>query len=206
MLRQDLKDVYFLANRLLAVPNTLLAKLRFKGRMGLKLHLGCGDDYIEGLINIDGNFRRRAELWLDLRNALPFADSSATLIYSSHMLEHLYPEQASSLLREVHRVLSPEGVFRLALPSFEYGLEIVQKRATSEWPRKFSSPEAQAINYLFCDGQHKYAYCREIVEVLCEEAGFSGVRFVQWASEPWICQGVEIHPEPLGSLIAEIRK
>ena len=206
MLRQDLKDLYFLANRFLAMPNTLLAKLRFRGRMDLKLHLGCGDDYIEGLTNIDGNFRRRAELWLDLRNDLPFSDNSATLIYSSHMLEHLYPEQALSLLREVHRVMAPQGTFRLALPSFEHGLEIVHQREKSEWPRKFASPEAQAINYLFCDGQHKYAYCREIVEVMCQQAGFREVEFVEWAAVPWTCQGVEIHPEPRGSLIAEVRK
>ena len=206
MLRQDLKDVYFLANRFLALPNSWLAKLRYRRRQGLKLHLGCGDDYIQGLVNIDGNFRRRAELWLDLRNNLPFRDDSATLIYSSHMLEHLYPEQALALLREARRVLAPAGVFRLAVPSFEHGLEIVSGRASSEWPRSFASPEDQAINYLFCDGQHKFAYCREILASMCEEAGFHNVSFVDWSAEPWICQGIEIHAEPRGSLLAELRK
>lgn len=204
MLRQDLKDLYFLANRMLVYPNTLLAQLRYRSRSDLMLHLGCGDDYIEGLINIDGNFRRRAELWLDLRNRLPFADRSAKFIYSSHMLEHLYPEQALTLLREARRVLAPGGLFRLAVPSFEHCLAIANGVGKSEWPRAFTTPAAQAINYIFCDGQHKYAYCREVLEVMCEQAGFRAISFVEWSPDAREIGGVSIHSEPPGSLIVEM--
>jgi len=38
------------------------------------------------------------------------------IIYGSHVLEHLYLEEAKRLLKECHRVLRPGGVLRMAVP------------------------------------------------------------------------------------------
>jgi len=46
----------------------------------------------------------------DLRTPLPFRDGSASTVYSSHLLEHLYFEEGQRLIRETHRVLA-EGAF-----------------------------------------------------------------------------------------------
>lgn len=48
--------------------------------------------------------------------ALPFPDSSAEAVYSSHTLEHLHLYDAKTVLQEAHRVLVHGGVLRLALP------------------------------------------------------------------------------------------
>ena len=129
MIRQSLKDLYFAANRWLVVPNTLLVRALYRRRRDLAIHLGCGDDYREGMINVDGNIFRRKDLWLDLRNRLPFASGSAKLIYCCHTLEHLFPDEALRLLAEMRRVLSDEGVLRLAVPSFEWCMEVAQGQA-----------------------------------------------------------------------------
>jgi len=50
---------------------------------------------------------------------LRFPDGSADAIYSSHMLEHLYFDDAQRALREFRRLLSPKGILRLALPDSE---------------------------------------------------------------------------------------
>jgi prepilin-type processing-associated H-X9-DG protein len=208
LIAQSFKDLYFTITQWLVLPNTALCRMRYAGKKGLKLHLGCGDDYIVGMINIDGNIRRRKECWLDLRNRLPFADNSAALIYCSHTLEHLFPYDAIALLKEIHRVLAPNGVVRLAVPSFERCLAIMAGEDLSDWPRKFEHPHSQLLNYLFCDGQHKYGYCYDNLSRFCREAGFSRIEHYSQAhgEDPRRYGDLEIGREPKGSLILELYK
>lgn len=207
MLKQSIKDVYFLLNRYLVLPNTWLLGLKYRNARCLRLHLGCGDDYRAGLLNVDGNLSRRKDAWLDLRNPLPFADRSASLIYCSHTLEHLFPEEAIRLLGELRRVLADNGVVRLAVPSFERCLDIAAGRDVSTWPRQFADPRSQAINYLFCDGQHKYAYCFETLAEFARIAGFSSVANKSEAHGLAAKDygGVMLGDEPKGSLVVELR-
>ncbi len=208
MLKQSLKDVYFWANRWLVLPGTKMRGVMNRGKTGLYLHLGCGDDYREGMINIDGNIARKKDMWLDLRNRLPFAEKSAKLIYCCHTLEHLFPEDALRVLRELYRVVSDDGVVRLAVPSFERCLEIAAGRDESHWPRDFPDSMSQAINYLFCDGQHKYAYCFENMKAFAEQAGFKAI--YNYSAEHGVSvkeyDHVSLGNEPPGSLIVELRR
>jgi prepilin-type processing-associated H-X9-DG protein len=208
MITQSFKDIYFTLTQWLVLPNTLLCRLRYAGKQQLGLHLGCGDDYIAGMINVDGNIRRKKECWLDLRNRLPFADNSASLIYCSHTLEHLFPYDAIALLKEMRRVLSKDGVVRLAVPSFERCLNIMAGEDFSDWPRSFEDRHSQVLNYLFCDGQHKYGYCFDNLSKFCEEAGFSRIEnySAEYAETPKLYGDVEIGREPKGSLILELYK
>lgn len=109
-----------------------------------KLHLGCGLNVVDGWLNVDGSWNARlAKLprlrralagvriipreaanvqWrgdlriLDVRERLPFATGSYEAIYASHLLEHLYLDDALRLLRECLRVLRPGGTLRLVVP------------------------------------------------------------------------------------------
>lgn len=111
---------------------------------GTKLHLGCGLITPPGWINLDGSWNARfakvpilrsvmkslgfvppeqAEItWSkdilihDVRKPLPFPDNSMVAIYGSHMLEHLYLEEAKRLLHDCWRVLQPSGVLRMVVP------------------------------------------------------------------------------------------
>jgi SAM-dependent methyltransferase len=47
---------------------------------------------------------------------IPCAAASAEAVYSSHMIEHLDRTEARAFLAEVHRVLRPGGVVRIAAP------------------------------------------------------------------------------------------
>jgi predicted SAM-dependent methyltransferase len=47
---------------------------------------------------------------------LPFESSSLAFVYSEHFLEHLFLDEALSLLKECHRVLGPGGVIRTVVP------------------------------------------------------------------------------------------
>jgi SAM-dependent methyltransferase len=55
----------------------------------------------------------------NLARGIPFADASVDAVYHSHLLEHLDREPAEGFLREIHRVLKPDGVVRIAVPDLE---------------------------------------------------------------------------------------
>src|ERR1700691_3578900 len=85
MLHQRTRDVYFTALRRVNKLNYWHWKirgLRANGSGALHLHLGCGPKYIAGFVNVDGNILRKRDVWLDLRNGLPFSSGSVASIYS----------------------------------------------------------------------------------------------------------------------------
>ena len=62
-----------------------------------------------------------ADFLIDLREpaALPFDDGSVSLVFTSHLLEHLTDDQVAGLLGESARVLEPGGVMRISVPNGE---------------------------------------------------------------------------------------
>lgn len=112
-----------------------------------KLHLGCGTNFHEDWINLDGSWNA----WLsqniilrklimafnllpkhaylidwpvkivihDVRKRLPFQDCTMDAIYASHLWEHLYLEEALKLFKECHRTLKPAGVLRIVVPDLQ---------------------------------------------------------------------------------------
>ncbi len=110
------------------------------------LNVGCGMSIIPGAINIDnslsvklskhkllvailkklGLVKGEALSYVEfcVRNnvksgsctKLPVGDKSADVVYTSHMVEHLYYEDLVRFLNESYRVLKDDGVLRIALP------------------------------------------------------------------------------------------
>ena len=87
------------------------------------LDLGCGDAffeerYPERFIGLDveaervsrAHHRGAQNLILGSAETLPFADASLDGVLMKDVLEHFYLEQAFRILREVTRVLQPDGV------------------------------------------------------------------------------------------------
>lgn len=86
----------------------------------IKLNIGSGGTPIKGYLNIDN--RDVAEMVWDVRDGLPFPDSSVEEIVSSHFLEHLTDPESFEFLREALRVLEPKGKLSIRVPhSASYG-------------------------------------------------------------------------------------
>jgi len=84
----------------------------------MKLHLGCGKrNFGSDWIHIDGGDHDHIHSH-EITN-LPFEEEAADLIYASHVLEYFDLEEAQEVLKEWHRVLTPNGTLRLAVPDFE---------------------------------------------------------------------------------------
>ncbi len=56
----------------------------------------------------------------NLAKGLPFEDASVDAVYHSHFLEHLERDVAPGFVAEVHRVLKPGGIHRVAVPDLEW--------------------------------------------------------------------------------------
>jgi len=183
VLHQRYKDLYFLGLAKATLPNFWARKylhaLRPANGGPLHLHLGCGTKYLENFVNIDANPRQKTDLWLDVRCGLPFRSNSTASIYSTHMIEHLYPDELERLLRECLRVLKAGAGIRLVVPSLQAAIAAYQAGRT-EWfydsfPRHFDSLGGRFSNFLFCDGQHRTAFDFHYLREILMKAGFSSV-------------------------------
>lgn len=86
----------------------------------------------------------------DMRK-LTYAGSSVSAVYSSHALEHIYYDEAVTVLWEIFRVLEPGGIVRLALPdSTELARQLLEAESSPEAARHFNK-ELRA----FPDSPHK---------------------------------------------------
>jgi predicted SAM-dependent methyltransferase len=112
----------------------------------MKLNIGCGASPIPGWVNVDNslslylanhsvidyllrklrllnheqikliNFFKQNNVIYSKATHLPINENSASVVYSSHMMEHLDQQDALIFLHETMRVLIDGGVIRLCLP------------------------------------------------------------------------------------------
>lgn len=100
----------------------------------LKINIGSGLSGAAGWYNIDnsptiflsrlplGRRLFRVPAWPgdvhrhDVTKGLPFADQSASFIYSSHTFEHFTWEESLATAKECFRVLRPGGLLRIVVP------------------------------------------------------------------------------------------
>lgn len=186
MLHQRTKDIYFTLLSKATLPNYLAYRLRARlspaPQNPLHLHLGCGPNYLPGYVNIDANPRRKIDLWLDVRNGLPFRDGTVDSIYSTHMLEHLYNDELATLFSDCKRVLKAGGGVRFIVPNLETAIA-AYVQGKNEWfddyPRNRTSLGGRFANFVFCDGQHRTAFDFGHMKELLDQAGFEGAVHVQ---------------------------
>ncbi len=107
--------------------------------MGIYVQYGSGQSSPDGWINFDVSptlrlqrlpvvgalFKRGSVVFPDtvrygdIVAGLPITDGSADGVYASHVLEHLSYEDFWIALRNTHRILKPDGIFRLIVPDLE---------------------------------------------------------------------------------------
>jgi SAM-dependent methyltransferase len=83
--------------------------------MEKRVHLGCGENYLEGYINVDNMSGVKKDLEADLTKPLPFEDNSIDYILCWNVMEHLDMNMIR-FMEEIHRVLKPGGKFRFRVP------------------------------------------------------------------------------------------
>ncbi len=173
------------------LPHRLYRYWRFLNQPCKKLHLGCGSKVFRDWINIDMN--PKGDFTLDLREGLPFADSSVELIYTEHSLEHFYREHdAPFLLAECLRVLKPGAWIRITVPDASVFIKYYTGQldtATAEKIRqshnRFHVTAMDVVNSAFrWKHQHLYMYDEETLRMLLRDVGFVNIQRREFCQSP----------------------
>ena len=99
---------------------TRASKIRDTARHAVvKLNIGCGPAIKSGWLNIDIDPRLEGAIYMDATQPLALRDASVNFVYAEHMIEHVGLGDAIAMLRELHRVLRPGGMLRIATPEMD---------------------------------------------------------------------------------------
>ena len=91
-----------------------------------KIHLGCGQKYIEGWFHVDALEIEHVDHVGRVEDLSFIPDNTAKLIYACHVLEHFGRHTYVDALKEWYRVLAPGGILRLAVPDFAAAAALYQ--------------------------------------------------------------------------------
>jgi predicted SAM-dependent methyltransferase len=88
-----------------------------------RLNFGCGPNPPRGWINADIRREPGVDLNADIRQGLPLGDNSIQYVVEIHAMQDLPYLDVVPALRELRRVLEPQGVLRLSLPGLDRGIK-----------------------------------------------------------------------------------
>jgi predicted SAM-dependent methyltransferase len=155
----------------------------------LKLHLGCGPIKLPGWVNIDID-SREADLNMDLRAALPFANGQVDFIFSEHFIEHITRDEGLVLLRECRRVLSDNGTIRISTPDLHYMTERYLAKDITAWHGLWHPlTPCQMMNEGMRSWGHQFVYDWPELQDLLASAGFHRIIQAPYRSseKPVLC-------------------
>lgn len=170
-----------------------------------QLHIGCGANRFDGWINIDlYKTPGVVDLQWNIAKPLPLPDNSCRFIYHEHVLEHLPVDLGQRFLVDCRRLLEPDGVLRVAMPSLEHLVERYcsaewRQQAWLEWPEHRSiRTRAEMLNVALRSWGHQWVYDWEELERRLRDAGFGTIVAVKWGeSGHATLRGLETRPDSL---------
>jgi len=172
-----------------------------------RLHLGCGEQALDGWLNADLVVSIPGVVQIDARRRLPFADDSFDLVFSEHLIEHFTYEEGERLLAELLRVLAPGGVVRLATPDMCFLVDLYGPEKTPlqrrylDWAVRHAGlgdpvdrREVAVINNFFHAWGHRFVYDFVTLAALVRRVGFVRVeKCVVGESRIATLRGLESH-------------
>ncbi len=148
------------------------------GQAVRRLNWGCGPDPAPGWINSDLLQRPGIDLSGDIRDGLPLESNSLQYIASIHALQDLPYLDIVPALRELHRVLEPSGVLRLALPDLERAIAAYLRNDAAYFyipDSESATISGKLIVQMTWYGSNRMMFTYDFARELLLRAGFSGV-------------------------------
>lgn len=161
----------------------------------VKVHFGAGSSSygeaettsLKGFLNTD----ILGKIPIDITKELPFNDEEVDLIFTSHLVEHIYGRQFRNYLRNTLRILKNDGKQIIATPSLEklclslYGnekrdKEIIYKTHMGRITGEPLTPAMVINGMTHINYGHKFLYDYETIKILALDAGYSSVRKVEY--------------------------
>lgn len=94
-----------------------------------KLHIGCGENVLDGWLNTDVFWwGRRNVRYLDAASRFPFGDEYRfDYVFSEHQIEHFPLSIGLAMLEECFRILKPGGKIRITTPDLRFLIGICRE-------------------------------------------------------------------------------
>lgn len=167
----------------------LLASGLWQEKSPLRLHLGCGENHLEGYINIDYPMIEHtvqqssgADISADL-TTLILDEQSVDEIRSHHVFEHFDRQTALALLCSWHRALKIGGTLIIETPDFEESAKLVLFNKELSYQEKqaimrhiFGSHEAHWA--IHCDGWYQEKFDHILSLLGFEQISISHSRYL----------------------------
>ncbi|MFT4302027.1 MAG: methyltransferase domain-containing protein [Desulfovibrio sp.] len=147
----------------------------------IRLHLGCGSNRINGMINCEYRATTAADIVMDCSDLSKFLTRSVDLIFSHAFFEHLYFNQRLPLLRECRRIIKEnKRIIFLGLPDLHIIAKSYMDGADFTAGRQFDA----SVVYRYTHGDpeiapdwwteqlHKTLFDKQVVSDLLHKSGF----------------------------------
>ena len=152
------------------------------------LNLGGGSNTIDGCLTAD--IDPRADVYVDVTARLPFGDDQIDAVIAEELIEHLALQQGERLLGEIHRILKPGGVLRIATPDLDYFCSVAGTTLAA----------CNAMNRVFYGSHHRYIYSRMALEHHVGRAGFIDLRRSSYRDQESALGYFDSHADRFGHL------
>lgn len=93
-----------------------------------KMQIGCGHNLIDGWLNTDLQPTYGAT-FLDVMQRFPMPDSCMDVVSAEHLIEEYPIKKLNGMFQEIHRILKPNGTFRLTFFTSDNMLKMLNKSA-----------------------------------------------------------------------------
>ena len=165
------------------------------------LDVGCGPNTHDAFINVDFQWHPKIDVCWDISRGLPFASDRFRGILSEHVLEHFPLLRGEKLLREMARVLRPDGTLRLIVPDGERYIQTYNRWRAGDQSVRFPYQPFESVDGLWTpmlsvnrlfyhDRQSLYGhwvtYDFELLSAVLRRCGFGNVerREYQQGADP----------------------
>lgn len=152
-----------------------------------KLHVGCGNNALDGWLN--SNYYPEAShiLHLDATESFPLDNDEFDYIFSEHMIEHISHGDGLLMLNECFRILKPDGRIRISTPNLLFLVDLYKsdksalqleyiKWATDRFiPNVGAHEDTYVINNFVRDWGHSFIYDEKTLHLSLEKAGFINI-------------------------------
>lgn len=159
-------------------------------KVGDRLHLGCGAKYLHGWVNADGvaapvveGVTGHPDVVLDLHHDLgQLPANTLAWVYTSHCLEHCYPDLLPGILRDLYRALQPGGALTIATTDLE-GILAHRFHGHGNGSAWESALFGHTVSTAHPLEAHRDCFTYPKLEKLLRAAGFATVR--RWTPEQY---------------------
>lgn len=159
----------------------------FKQNQTRKLHIGCGDNVLDGWLNSNYYPDPSHIIHLDATESFPLGNNEFDYIFSEHMIEHIPYEDGLLMLNECFRILKPDGRIRISTPNLLFLVDLYKpdksdlqleyiKWATDRFiPSVGAHEDTYVINNFVRDWGHSFIYDEKALRLSLEKAGFTNI-------------------------------